>query len=223
MAKRMGRNTNKERIYLRWGNKLHFAFLIYLFYYLFVTALGVHWCIWAFSTYSIQASHFSNPKGNQPWIFIGRTDAEAEAPISWSPDVKSQLIGKDPDWVRLKAKGEGKRQRMRWLDSITDSMDMNLGKLQEIVGDREAWHAAVHGGAKCWISLREWTTRVTQTMWLPSGPCGDPVIEQWQSFAGGKAPHLVVLSPDVDSNKKPRQVLSEATTFGGGYYTVTDN
>ena len=74
-----------------------------------------------------------SPKGNQPWIFTGRTDAEA--PILWPPDVKSQLIGKDPDagqdW-KQKEKG------IRWLDSTTDSMDMNLRKLQEIVEDREA-------------------------------------------------------------------------------------
>ena len=68
-----------------------------------------------------------NPKGNQSWIFIGRTDAEAEAPIFWLPDVKSRLTGKDPesgkDW-REKEKGA-----MRWLDSITGSVEMNLSKL----------------------------------------------------------------------------------------------
>ena len=87
-----------------------------------------------------------NPKGNQPRIFIGRTNAEAEAPILWPPAVKRGLIGKDPevgkDW---RQKREGGEQRMRWLDSIFHSVDMNLSKLQEIVEDREAWCAAFHG------------------------------------------------------------------------------
>ena len=88
-----------------------------------------------------------NPKGNQPWIFTGRTNAEAEAPILWPPDMKSQLKGKDPDarkgW-RQKEMGGG----MRWLDSITNSKNMNFNKLWEIVKDREAWPAAVHGVTK---------------------------------------------------------------------------
>ena len=83
-------------------------------------------------------------KGNQSWIFIGRTDAEAEAPILWTPDVKNWLIWKDPDagkdW-RWEEKGQ---QRMRWLDGITDSMDMSLSKLQETVEDRGVCHSAVH-------------------------------------------------------------------------------
>ena len=77
-----------------------------------------------------------HPKGNQPWIFIGSTDGEA--PIFWPPDRKSQLIGKDPgagkDW-RQKEKG---LQRMRWLDSITDSKAINLSKLWETMKDRGA-------------------------------------------------------------------------------------
>ena len=97
------------------------------------------------------------PKGNQYWIFIGRTDPETEAPILWPPDAISQLIRKDPDTGKIESRRRRGRQRMRWWDSITDSLDMSLSKLWEMVKDRAAWRATVHGVTKSrtWLSEQQ--------------------------------------------------------------------
>ena len=110
----------------------------------------------------------SNPKENQPWIFIGKTDAEAETPILWPPNAKSWFLEK----TLMLGKIEGRRrrgwQRMRWLDDITDSMDMSFSKLREMLKDSEAWCVAVHGVAKNRTQLRNWTTTILQDLLMAS-------------------------------------------------------
>ena len=98
-----------------------------------------------------------SPKGNQTWIFTGKTDAKGRAPILWPPDETSWLTGKDPDaWKDWRQeKGATEDEKVGW---HTNSVNITLSKLQEMLNDREAWCAAVHGVTKNWTWLSDWAT-----------------------------------------------------------------
>ena len=125
-----------------------------------------NWCFWTMMLEKTLESPLDckriqqvHPKGDQSWVFIGRTNVEAETPILWPSDVKSWLIWKDPDAGKDWEPKEKRAAEDAMVDSITDSLDMNLGKFWKLMRDSESWHSAVHGSQR------------VRYDWLTEQPC----------------------------------------------------
>ena len=174
-----------------------------------------NWCFWIVVLEKTLESPLDskeikpvNPKGNQSWVFVGRT--EAEAPMLWPPDVKIWLIGKDPhagnDWGWEK-KGTTEDEMVGWYHR---TIDMSLSKFREMVKDREAWHAAVHGSQRV---RRDWVTEQQRELernskYLTSimGSAGAPAIKTGWSGPGCTDYRPQIRSLQPEQNKKTREL-----------------